>query len=1167
MQQRRLFFIQLLGLLALVSLSSSVAATVILGKGNSSLLGGDLSDPEDTVVDVGSYGMVKTADEMKPPKAPWRAVVLSPTSPPGTAPHQIHAYQSWQDSPACAIFLNKPETRKWYISFIDGGYGGPTEAEPYACAVQFYQPHVLTHFTLTSAPEMPDRDPKQWAIQGSNTGDDDDWVDIYRCDAADRSSSPFQVKGRTQTILFTSFTSASIAKELGASELKKLMAGLKGTKITTADFVNNHKAYAWFRIVVYSCFNPNSTTFANFNRPPGFSLGQLELFGVPGDAEPIVVQPRVRRVKIPVEELIVPEAYDPAFIISYWCGPPKAETTLERYREIKDCGFNVAFPAIDQLWEAGSKENTEHNQKYLDICQQAGLKALVWDGAIPKGNGWSQPTAAEVPGIEKSLDDLIAKYASHPALCGYVLGDEMGMSQHARLGVVTAYLLKKDPRHLPYYNLLPNYAFKQNSEYEALVSDYIDTVKPVLVSWDHYRQMFEGGDERFYWHNLEIMRRLSIKKRIPYNQIIVSLKHMGYRECSEVDLRWQVYTSLAYGSRGIQYFTYWYVKELAWAEAPAMITKDGKRDLKWEYAKKINNRIAKLGPTLATLTSTGVYCTTPLPPGAQKLRAEAPVTKAEGGPLAIGCFQDPAGKQYILVVNRSFKTAVNASLKLHSRVTSAAEISQETGKTLDPQPTQNAPLGIALEAGEGRLFVLSETGIFFQPLAEILGGEDSELTAIEFEPVNADSKSTGTLFWRRSGDASFTGLPLQPIDATHLKVTLPAAITQAPFDYYLEIQEPDSQPIREPRLGAEAPLVAVPDQSPPTAVQELATAVAKSYRVALTWKPATDDRGVAGYCVYRGTEDAFPIGDKPALARLPANKQNFTDDSPPSKQTAWYAVQAVDVVGRKGKVEYIRVNVPDHEPPANTLSLKAQPGSKSVMLTWSGDLEPIVSALEIHRGEGAQGALTKLDEVTDMAASLYLDATAAYGTQYRYEIRPRSREGLLGESGQSASASPLRYIKRINCGGPEIAAEDGVAWEADRNPEHADLTSSGTAVFTVPNPISGSGELKEICQTERWANRQVSYRFEVEPGRYEVVLVFAETNPSFFSKNKRPFDIVINEEKLAEKIDVFSEAGGSMTPWKFRKVIDVAQRELTVSLLANRAGPAIKGIEVRSVAE
>jgi hypothetical protein len=31
--------------------------------------------------------------------------------------------------------------------------------------------------------------------------------------------------------------------------------------------------------------------------------------------------------------------------------------------------------------------------------------------------------------------------------------------------------------------------------------------------------MFEGGDENYYWHNLEIIRKHCLKAKIPYNQI------------------------------------------------------------------------------------------------------------------------------------------------------------------------------------------------------------------------------------------------------------------------------------------------------------------------------------------------------------------------------------------------------------------------------------------------------------------------------------------------------------------------------------------------------------------------------------------------------------------------------------------------------------------------
>ncbi|MCY2931315.1 MAG: hypothetical protein NTV86_17870, partial [Planctomycetota bacterium] len=374
------------------------------------------------------------------------------------------------------------------------------------------------------------------------------------------------------------------------------------------------------------------------------------------------------------------KAPDVPFIISYWCGPPKEATTFARMKEIADCGFNVAQGP--NLWEKPDAAQVVINKRFLNLCQQAGIKAFIWDGNVCKGTTWDKFSPEDIPGIEKDLDGMIANYSSHPALLGFVLGDEMLTPAHPRLGMVTQYLLKKDPKHVPYYNLLPLYAFKNATEYENLVANYMETVKPALLSWDHYRQMFENGDERTYWENLEIMRRQCLKTGTPFNQIIVSLRHMGYRECSEADLRWQVWTSLAYGSRGINYFTYWFVPGLAWADAPAFISKEGKRDVKWTYGSKINHRIGKLGPTLVKLTSTDVFCTDPLPIGTHGLGEEGPVKKAEGGAMVIGCFKDAAAKDgsaYILPVNRVFNAAIKATLTLDEKFVSASEISQETG--------------------------------------------------------------------------------------------------------------------------------------------------------------------------------------------------------------------------------------------------------------------------------------------------------------------------------------------------------------------------------------------------------------------------------------------------------------------------------------------------------
>ena len=46
----------------------------------------------------------------------------------------------------------------------------------------------------------------------------------------------------------------------------------------------------------------------------------------------------------------------------------------------------------------------------------------------------------------------------------------------------------------------------------------------------------------------------------------------------------------------------------------------------------------------------------------------------------------------------------------------------------------------------------------------------------------------------------------------------------------------------------------MPDGTPPVLPADPTAADAKSYHVKLAWKAATDDRGVASYHVYRGTD-------------------------------------------------------------------------------------------------------------------------------------------------------------------------------------------------------------------------------------------------------------------------------------------------------------------------
>jgi hypothetical protein len=689
-----------MGLMGCAFLAAQPAdAAQSLGTGNASLIGGDLSDPTDTVELSVDPGQGEPEEKMVPKNASWVKMTCYPVSGPYAPAHQRHPYQSWVGAPAAGIFMNKPEQVRWYVDFKEGGYGGPSKVDPYYCAIELKDAFVLTHFTITTGgPDVPDRDPKQWAIQGSNSGDEDDWANIYVCEATNRTGTVFNGTP-VETFLFTSFDSAGMAKAVTPEDAKKLQAKLQDRKIEKADFSRPAKAYTHFRIAIYSCFNPSAYNWI-YRSTSSLSLGQLELFGVKGEKEKVAP-------KVVKEEPVTPPAVDAPFMITYWCGPSTNDTTLARYQELADCGMTVAFAAIDNLWSPASTAQDEHNKKVLDLCQQVGMKAFIWDGHIAGVGKWDEtPTPNDIPQIEKTLDEMIARYSSHPAFLGFILGDEFGGGVFPRLGFVTQYLLKKDPTHVPYYNCLPNYAGSPKP-HERETAAYLKEVKPAFYSWDAYWQLFEGGDERYYWDNLEVVRRQCLKAKTPYTQIIVSIEHMGYRACSEGDLRWQVWTSLAYGTRGITYFTYLHVPVMAWGDAPGFLDKQGNRSFNWFNGQKINKRIGKLGPTLVKLTSTGVYNTDPLPIGTIPLLPEAPVKKIEGGVMVVGCFTDAAGKVYILPVNRNMRDAATFTLTLDDKTVSTSEVSQETGELLAAEPLKDKSLEVKLEAGEGRLFLLN----------------------------------------------------------------------------------------------------------------------------------------------------------------------------------------------------------------------------------------------------------------------------------------------------------------------------------------------------------------------------------------------------------------------------------------------------------------------------
>jgi len=241
----------------LVGIGTTADAYTILGTGTGALLGGDITDPENDINDNTGDLLGGTASSGE--NFNWITSATTDRNYFGNPSNSNR--QGTLD-----VFDNKvsAETHgneKWCC-------GGPTQW----VALEFDQPHALTHFTLASGGDSAGRRPDVFAIQGSNdstTGGDGTWTDIYSYSNDDPNatsnrnyhagSSPFTANG--QVVLFES------------------PAGPNSPLPGSADFpAKLGQGYTWFR------YNVSST--AGWVGTGGeHQLGEIELFG------PVVPEP------------------------------------------------------------------------------------------------------------------------------------------------------------------------------------------------------------------------------------------------------------------------------------------------------------------------------------------------------------------------------------------------------------------------------------------------------------------------------------------------------------------------------------------------------------------------------------------------------------------------------------------------------------------------------------------------------------------------------------------------------------------------------------------------------------------------------------------------------------------------------------------------------------
>lgn len=353
---------------------------------------------------------------------------------------------------------------------------------------------------------------------------------------------------------------------------------------------------------------------------------------------------------------------------------PKIDGTEARLKAMADAGFTVVDAAPGEL----------------DVVGRHGLKAMVRT---------TDPADA-------------ARLSANGTVWGYHLGDEpfpeavfRGIGERFRAFEQAA------PRQVPFVNML--------STTGEFLRAYMADARPPLLSFDYY-QWWWGSDR--YFEKLEQFREAAVRAGVPLAACFEVSANPGIEWGDQARLpdndrrlRHSIYTALAYGVTGVE----WFHADMVFSPGGGALTPAG-RDV-----AAINEEIRPLGEALAGLSSIDVFHTAPLPAGTRSFPKEhwVQVIGEEGRAGAVlGMFRDSQGRDYAMVANRDYRDAQTVVVKLQSKWLGIApwytpkqykyavdRLDRATGQWTAVASSSSVGFSYVLPPAEGELFRITTT--------------------------------------------------------------------------------------------------------------------------------------------------------------------------------------------------------------------------------------------------------------------------------------------------------------------------------------------------------------------------------------------------------------------------------------------------------------------------
>jgi len=351
---------------------------------------------------------------------------------------------------------------------------------------------------------------------------------------------------------------------------------------------------------------------------------------------------------------------------------------------------------------------------------------------------------------------------------GYQMIDEPQPDSFDSAAEAVGVIYEKDQRGaIPIIDMLPNWAWQRNNNrvlrfgyhYARFIEKYLDTVHPPVLLNCHYPPLADGSDRVEYYANLELFRDCALQRDIGLMAFVIATEYTGVnRPPSDSDLRWQVYSALAYGAQGLWYWNWRIKPDSKRGFTEGLVTYETDQPTReYHLVKAINSEVLAIGEVLLKLRSLAVFHTgKDIPDGTRRFpnrgdSGYSSIERFEGDRFIIGEFRnadDPTDEDsYVMVVNKRHgldlscddpSVVATCRFRISPHLKYAYAYDRHTGKpTALTADEKTGTYSLTLGGGQGVLLRFSRRAVR-KSAAPASGGRVSMQAVYAGKPITVD---------------------------------------------------------------------------------------------------------------------------------------------------------------------------------------------------------------------------------------------------------------------------------------------------------------------------------------------------------------------------------------------------------------------------------------------